>query len=219
MPEITTRVCGVTFESTFKSAVLFKDTHCDVAAERCLEAFAGYGLRPTQIALRSGDQAFNYDLSFSLFNGNGTFRLSSEKLHVALQNATSEKDLEIVKDCVAKAYEHLPLSEIGSTQILANAHATFATDEAWQQYLRRFANPDRQIVSGGILAYVRCQNWAEEIRLSADHSLVFPSGLFLDWSTTYRAGKPTREVIGNVATVFEDAVSKFDLTFSKQASQ
>ena len=50
--------------------------------QKCLEAFASYGLKPIQISIRSGDQTFNYELSFSLFNGNGTFRISAEKLEV-----------------------------------------------------------------------------------------------------------------------------------------
>ncbi|MEO6181979.1 MAG: hypothetical protein ABIP71_02505 [Verrucomicrobiota bacterium] len=49
MAEITTKVCGVTFESFFKKAVLFKEIQGDEFARKSLEAFASYGLRPTQI--------------------------------------------------------------------------------------------------------------------------------------------------------------------------
>lgn len=213
MAEITTKTCGVTFESFFKKAVLFKDAHCDEAAQKCLEAFASYGLRPTQVGIRSGDQTFNYELSFSLFNGNGTFRLSAEKLDVALQNASSDKDFEIVQDCIAKIYEHVPLPEINNTLISANAHATFVSIEELQQYLLKFVNPAKQIVSGGIIAYVHCQNWKEEIRFTIDRSLVFPTGLFLVWSTTYRGNSLSREVLKNVKEAFEEAVTKFDLSF------
>ena len=215
MAEITTKICGVTFESFFTNAVLFKDAHCDTIAQKSLEAFAGYGLKPTQISIRSGDQTFNYELSFSLFNGNGIFRISAEKLDVILQNATSDKDLEIVQDCVAKIYEHVPLSEMNNTLISANAHATFPSVEGFQQYLLKYANPIKQIVAGGVIAYVRCQNWKEEIRFTIDKSLAYPTGLFLAWSTTHRDGKPSREVLKNVKEAFEESVTKFDLTFPK----
>lgn len=215
MAEITTKNCGVTFESFFKRAVLYKDAHCDETAQKCLEAFASYGLKPIQISIRSGDQTFNYELSFSLFNGNGTFRISAEKLEVMLQNATSDKDLEIVQDCIAKIYEHLPLPEINNTLISGNAHATFPSGEDLQQYLLKYSNPEKQIVSGGVIAYVRCQNWKEEMRFTIDKSLAFPTGLFLAWSTTYRDGKPSRVVLKNVKEAFEESVTKFDLTFPK----
>jgi len=213
MAEITTRICGVTFESFFKKAVLFKDAHCDNSAQKCLEAFASYGLKPTQVFVRTGDQTFNYDLSFSLFNSNGTFKISAEKMDFSLQNATNDKDLEIVQDCLAKVYEHVPLPEINYTSISATAHATFPSVQEMEKYLRQYANPTKQIVAGGTIAYIVCQNWAEEIRLMIDRSLVYPEGLFLAWSTIYRENKPSREVLRYVKEAFENAMPKFDLTF------
>jgi hypothetical protein len=215
MAEITTRICGVTIETLFKKAVLFKDAHCDDCSQKCLEAFASYGLRPTQIVVRSGDQTFNYDLSFSLFNGNGTFRISAEKLDVSLQNATTEKDVDIVQDCIAKVYEHVPLPEINNTSISATAHATFPSIQEMQQYLLRYANPAKQIVAGGTIAYILCQNWPEEIRLTVEKSLVYPEGLFLAWSTVHRENKISRDVLKNAKEAFENSLTKLDLTVQK----
>lgn len=96
-------------------------------------------MKASQIAVRNFDGAFNYDLSFSLFNGNGTFKISAEKLDISLQNATSDKDWEIIQDCIAKIFEHVPLPEISHTIFSATAHATFPSIEAMQQYLLRFA--------------------------------------------------------------------------------
>ena len=104
---------------------------------------------------------------------------------------------------------------INNTLISANSHATFASMEELQHYLLRFANPEKQILSGGIIAYVRCQNWKEEIRLTIEKSLAFPAGLFLVWSTTYRDGKPSRDVLKHVKEAFEESVTKFDLAFPK----
>lgn len=213
MPEIVAKVCGVTLESFFKKAVLFKDAHCDDVAQKCLEAFASYGMKASQISVRNFDGAFNYDLSFALFNGNGTFKISAEKLDVSLQNAMSDKDLEIVQDCIAKIYEHVPLPEISHTIFSATAHATFPSTEAMQQYLMRFAMPAKQVVSGGTIAYVLCETWAEEIRLTIDKSLAFPDGIFLAWTTTYREKKLTRDLVTRIKDAFKASVTKFDLSF------
>jgi hypothetical protein len=215
MPEIAAKICGVTLESFFKKAVLFNDANCDDVAQKCLEAFASYGIRAPQIAVRRGDQTFNYDLSFSLFNGNGTFKISAEKLDISLQNATSDKDLEIVQDFIAKIFEHVPLPDISHTSFSATVHATFPSIEAMQQYLLRFAVPEKRVVLGGTIAYVLCDNWAEEIRLSIDKSLVFPDGIFLAWTTLYRGNKLSRDVINNIKDAFEESVAKLDLAFPK----
>jgi hypothetical protein len=213
MAEITTKIFGVTFESFFKKAVLFKESHLDEIAQKSLEAFAGYGLIPKQISVRSGDQTFNYELSFSLFNGNGTFRIFAEKLEMVFQNGASDQDLEIVQDCIAKIYEHVPLPEINNTLISANAHATFPSVDELTTFLQRYSNPTKQVISGGVIAYVICTNWKEEIRFTIDKSLVFLTGLFLAWSTTYSSGKPTRDVLVGAREAFAESVTKFDLTF------
>ena len=219
MAEITTKVCGVTIESFFKRAILFKNAHCDDVSQKCLEAFASYGIKPTQIIVRSGDQTFNYDLSFSLFNGNGTFKISAEKLDITLQNATTEKDLEVVKDCIAKVYEHVPLPDLNNSSISVTAHATFPSIEEMQQFLLKYASPEKQIVAGGTIAYISCQHWAEEIRLAIDRALVYPEGLFLLWSTVYQKNKISRDVLKLIEETFEDSVAKLDLTFPKQINK
>ena len=102
MTEITTQSCDVTCQSFFKKAVLFKDAHFEEVAEKCLECFGSYGLRPTQINVRSGDRVFRYELAFSLFNGNGKFKISTEKIESEFHNVITDKDVEVVQDCLAK---------------------------------------------------------------------------------------------------------------------
>lgn len=215
MAEITTRVLGVTIESLFKKPALYKDAHCDDTAQKCFEAYSSYGLKASQISIRMGDFGFNYEVSFSLFNGNGTFKITSEKLELHFQNATGEKDVELVADCVARLYEHVPLPEIITTSITGNAHATAGSIEAAQQYLLRYANPAKQVVRGGAIAYMLCKNWKDEIRLTVDKSLVFPEGLFLVWTTSFSEGKLTREVLKTLEDACTEAAEKLDLTFPK----
>lgn len=160
---------------------------------------------------------FDYELSFTLFNGNGSFRILCDKIEITLQNATSGKDLEIVQDCVAKIYEHVPLPEIGSTLVSANAHSVFSTSEELNKFLSQYSNPAKQILAGGVISYVRCSNWQEDVRMTIDKSLVYPTGLFLTWSTTCRGTRISRETIGLIEKVFEEAVTKYDLSFDKNS--
>jgi hypothetical protein len=216
MPEITAQILGVTFDSSFKTPVLFKDARCEEVAQKALEAFASYGLKPTQIGLRHRDPAFNYELSFSLFKGNANFTLSAEKLHMDFQNAVNPRDLEIIEDCVAKTYEHIPLPEIGSTFISANLHATATSADEAQKFLSARAEPERGIVSVGTLANILCKSWPQEIRLQVERSLAYPAGLFLTWATHHPGGAISREALKELGKAIEESVTKFDLAFSKR---
>jgi hypothetical protein len=215
MPETVTKILNVAIESFFKKAVLYKEDHCDDTIQKCLEAYSSYGLRATQISLRAGDAGFNYDVSFVLFNGNGTFKISAEKLEIHFQNIVGDKDAEVVADCIAKLHEHVPLPEIDTTTIVANAHATLGSPEALQQYLLRYADPAKHIAQGGTIAYIRGEMWAEEIRLMVDRSLVFSDGVFLTWSTSFAGGKLTRETLKVIGDAFQQAAATLDLTPSK----
>lgn len=220
MAELSTKTATLRIDAFFKKAVLFKDAHCDEAAQKALESFHGYGLRPPQIAVRRGDEAFNYELSFSLFNGNGTFKILPEKVEVGLQGIASAKDLEIVADCVTKFYHQVLVPEIGATNIDASAHATAASPEDRDKYLLRSADASKQIVRAGSVIYARCKDWTEEIRLLVDRSLVFANdGLFLMWSTTFPGNKLTMELMANLEKGCEEAANKVDLMFSKPKAQ
>jgi len=212
MAAITTRILGVSIESFFKAPILYKDAHCDNIAQKCFEAFSSYGLQPEKIAVRTADPAFNYDLSFVLFNGNGTFKFSSEKIELSLQNATSDKDLEVVADCIAKVYEHLPLPEVSNTVISGNSQTTAASVDEIQKYLVRHADPSKGVVHAGAIAYIICDSWPQEIRMTVDRSFVYKEGLFLTWTTNF-PGKLSRDLLKSLQKACEEAASKLDLTF------
>jgi len=214
--EITTQFCDVTSQSSFKKAVLFKDAHFDEVAEKCLESFGSYGLRATQINVRSGDRTFRYELAFSLFNGNGKFKISAEKFECEFHNVITDKDVEVVQDCLAKVYEQVPLPEVVNSLVSVTAHATLPSMESLQKYLLVFAKPERQIVSGGTIVHVLCQNWAQEVKLTVERSMVYPAGLFLAWSTTCPQKKLSRDDLKNIGLAFEESATKLDLTFARK---
>jgi hypothetical protein len=217
--EITTRIVNVAIESFFKKPLLHKEARYDEVAQRCWEAFSSYGLKPTQIVVRFGDLAFNHDLSFMLFNGNGTFKFTSEKVEIHLQNAVNRKDYEVVVDCITKVYEHIPLPEISHTLITASAQTTAASVDAMQQYMMRFANPAKQIVHGGAIVNVLCKGWPQEIRMTVERSLVFPEGIFFTWQTTFPEKKLSRDVLKTLDDACEEAAGKIDLVFAKNQAE
>jgi hypothetical protein len=220
MAELSTKTASLRIDGFFKKPVLFKDAHCDEIAQKSLDTFYGYGLRPSQITVRRGDEAYSYDLSFSLFNGNGTFKILSEKMELGLQGIASAKDLEIVADCVSKFYQQVLVPEIGATNIEVNAQTVAASAEVRDQYLSRFADASKQITRTGAVIYVRCNKWPEEIRMLVDRSLLFLNdGLFLMWTTTFAGNKLTMELMANLENACEEAANKLDLVFKKPNPQ
>ncbi len=219
MATVTTRVFGAGFETSFKTPVLYRDAHCEELAKKFFEALASYGVKPPQIALRQGDSCFNYDLTVLIFNGNGIFKVSSEKLEIRFDNALGDKDFEIITDCVAKVYEHVPLPDITYTSISATVHVTFDSIAEQQKYMSRYADPERQIVQAGIIAYMKCKSWPEEIRLTVDQSLAYQDGIFLSFVTRQKEGKVTRDSMNKVASAFVEATSGLDLIFPENKPQ
>jgi hypothetical protein len=215
MFKIDLKISSVSVESIFKNAVLFKDSHLDQVAQKSLETLSAFGLKPTQIASRAGDQIYNYDLSFPLFNGAGTFRISAEKSEVTFLNATTEKDLEIVLQCVSRIYEHVPMPPCNTSSISANAQVVFALPKEGSDFLDSHVDSSKQIGWGGVLAYVICPNWTPEVRLVIDKSMVYQDGLFLTWSTTHLGNNISLPTLNAAGKAFVDAIEKFGLTFSK----
>ena len=212
MAELSTKLLTVTIESYFKQPPLYQEAKCDEMARKALEAFASYGLKASDIFVKAG-AAFNYEVSFNLFNGNGRFRISAEKAEVHFQGATGPKDFDLVLDCITKFYQHVPLPEMSTSAISANAHSVAITVEAAQEYLSRYADPAKGIVRGGTIAIIVVDKWKEEIKLSVEQSLILPAGLFITWNTSMSGGKFSREVLNTMTDACNDAAAKLDLTF------
>src|SRR5216683_1105463 len=141
MAEIIKTLTAVNLDSIFKKAISLKEAQLDVVANKCLEAFSVYGLKPSQLAMRPGDLLFTYDLSFRLFNNNFTFQFTGEKLHLEFQNAGSQSDLEILGDCLAKVQEQVTMPEVGITGIAASAQAFLQSPEEVNAYLSKYSFP------------------------------------------------------------------------------
>jgi hypothetical protein len=218
MQEISLQTLGIVFETMFTTAVPFLEARCDDLAKKCLEMFSGYGLKPTQISVRRRDQVFNYDLSFQLFNGNGTFKISAEKLHISLQNAQGPKDYKIIADCVTKMYEAVPFTNLANSSITATGHAKLSSALAVSEYFLSFTKPHGDMVLTGIIGQPSCSSWPHKIKLLLEESSVYPESVFFSFFTDYPAGKISRQTLDNMVSAFRESLEKCDLYFPKAES-
>src|SRR5437016_4313386 len=91
---------STTMELAFQTPVAFDRDSLKGIAHAALGAFGQFGLRPNQVWQRMGDALFDYELSFSLFNGQASFRLGPERAWVNVQNARGRRDVEVVLQCL-----------------------------------------------------------------------------------------------------------------------
>src|SRR2546426_6377443 len=96
---------SVTMEAFFHAAVAFDKANLNSVANNALKKFGKYGLRSAQVWHRTGDQLFDYELSFGLFNNQAQVRLGAERLFVNLQRARGKKDFEIIAECLVSALQ------------------------------------------------------------------------------------------------------------------
>ena len=219
MQVISLQTLGIVIDAMFTTAVPFQEARCDELAKKCLELFSGYGLKPAQISVRKRDQVFNYDLSFQLFNGNGTFKISAEKLHMSLQNATGKQDYEIIVECVTKMYEAVSLMKIANSSITASGHVKLSSALAVSEYFRSRAIPKSDMVLTGIIGrFSSCSSWPHKMKLLLEESFVYPEGVFFSFSTDYPVGNLSRQTLDNLTEAFWESLGKCELHFPKAES-
>ena len=167
-------------------------------------------MRCGQVWQRQGDQLFDYELSFSLFNGLGQFRLSAERFSVNLQNARGERDVQVILECLVRAAQCVGSNDSCKLNIQANSHAIFESESQCNAFFANFANPSQGIIDGGRIIFVREEGWVSPVRLTAERSLGFKEGVFLVFSTE-RTGIAHLETFQQIADTFGKALQKLDL--------
>ena len=201
---------NVSVEMLFPKAVPFRMAQIELFAENALERFREYGLAPLQIFQRDGNGLFDYDISFWLFNGNGLFRLTAEKLFVQIQNARSPNDLSIIKACLLKAVECLPKTEVRDNLVAVTNQSTFASKEERDKFLGQFADTKRGITYGGVVYYERIEAALNEFRFQIDRSAVYPEGIFLSWNGVVKA-KLTEQTLDSLSNNLRSICARFEL--------
>ncbi len=176
---------SATMELSFQTPAPFEKDVLKGIANTSLGAFEKFGLRGSLILQRVGDALFDYDLSFSLFNGQATFRIGAEKAFVNVQNARGRKDLEIVAQCMASALDCFQVRPASRIAIHGNCHALFEQAEDCEAFFKTFADPAANIVDGGRISFVQETGWPSPVRVLVERSLSSKNAAFVTWSTEW----------------------------------
>lgn len=209
MTDLIPKVVALTLESPFSEAQPFSKERLDKVSLGALNLFSPIGLKPENIALRTADVLFGYDLTFSLLGGSVTFKLSSGSLLLNFQNITAQSALDVVADIIIKVHSLFLEYVFAQHSATAVAHFSFVNEEQ-----RRIAESSLRDSSLGIeflgrLAHFRIAEWPWPIRLEIDRSIFFQSGLFMTWISTWK-GTVDGDTLRGVAHAFAVAASRFE---------
>jgi hypothetical protein len=188
-------------EAFFHAPVIFEKAHLSAVANSALAKFGKYGLQANQIFQRMGDQLFDYELSFSLFNNQAQVRLVAERLFVNLQSARGKQDAELVLECLVSAIECLGADVVKRFIFQAVSHAAFDSETYSQEFFAPFADKDKNIIGGGRIVMVKEDAWPSPVRLAFEKSLGFKNDVFLNWSIE-QSGTVNLEVLKEMADKF-----------------
>jgi hypothetical protein len=218
MINATTKQYSVSLTNWFAEAVPYREAGLEGIAKKLLRKFSGYGLRPLEIFQRAGDRLFDYDLTFSLFNRNSTFRLTAEGSHAAFQNALGDKDAGVITDCLLGFLDSLSERRTRESNLEAFVHASLGSAEERDRFLRTLGATDRKISVAGLVLYSPADETFQEARFLVDRSLALPDGVFLNWAA--RFSEPlTQEVLTKAVSSFKRLSDEIGLEFvSPQAS-
>jgi len=207
--ELTTKLIGVSIDSSFIQPRPFSKERLDQIGLRALDSFKANGLQPEHIGLRTVDVLFGYELNFTLFGGSTTFRLTGAHLILNFQNILNRDALRIVAETASRAHSLFEETEFLEHAIGVAAHLSFRDEQEEKNANGFMQDPVRQIEFLGRLAHFRIPEWQQTIRLEIDRSIFFPPGLFMSWNSRWR-GKLDVDTLTQAAKAFEIAANRFD---------
>jgi hypothetical protein len=214
MHAATTKLYSVSLTSWFAEVVPFPEAGVSATAKKIQLRFAGYGLRPQEIVQRDGDRLFDYELSFSIFNRNGSIRLTSEGCYASFQNARDDKDASIISDCFLGITEVLSDKRIREHRLEAFVHAALPSIAERDKFLASLGPNDRMLPIGGCVLYVPPAGAFGEVRFLVDRSLLFPDAVFLHWAS--QSSQPlSHELFAEATAGFGRLSSELGLDFRK----
>lgn len=177
------------------------------------EGETGLGLRPDQVRVRTWDELFGYELVAQFFGDNGLITRTADRIKLAIRNARTAGDWEIVRRVLVRFYTHMEFSPRSTTVFSANAHSRFGSAEELDAYFRQFWQP--QMASRpALFSYVKIADWEADIRLLIEKSNALPDALFIAWDTQFTHTQDWESFIGSLPTVMENSANHFNLAFA-----
>jgi hypothetical protein len=204
--EIQAVLINTTVETLFGSPQTFDRERLTGLGAKLVQAL---GARPSDAALNLRDALYNYDLTVSIFRGQGFVKVGPEKIEMSVQDIRNQADLELVKTVFLKASSTLKASDKMTTFVQANFHLNLITGDRNKYFSAYFPILDGHPVQGGVI-YRQSPSFLPDIRVQLERSNVIPGALFFSWTGGVR-GLFTAEVYESLQKEITSSMTLFKL--------
>jgi hypothetical protein len=195
MFEVQTQNFGVSVDSVFQKPISFREAQPETCAEKLISLLHSWNLKATRLALYRGDMLYSYEFDFAVYGENVKLFLNSERFSLSFANGRSEADVQVVANGLVGFSECFPY--LAGSFITANlyAHASFDSSAKHKEFMSKFAFAGVNVEWSGAVAHLKTKTWPEPVRFLIDRSEMFPSSLFLAWTTKLNNWPLTLEMI------------------------
>lgn len=220
MTTVQSRRFGANFESTFPKPISLHKLPIDQIGDELLGHFMPLGLAPTDIHLIKRNELFDYELKFTLFQGNSEFSLNAQRLRLEFLNAVSFADRNTIVNVITKSQHCVHPPEGTRHAAVLHSHVVFESLEDRSRFFStRGTRWEQACTEVGVIAYVSPPNWPEQFRVTIEHSLLIQDGAFVHGTTSVA---PVEGSIGvaeleAVNQAFENSVAQCGMVFKPLA--
>jgi hypothetical protein len=216
MRQISPDVLSIGLDVPFVPPLTRRTAQLDAFAAWLCDKEKGLGLRSDQIALKTWDELFAYELRAQFYGENGLLTRTADKVRLEVKNARTAGDWELVRQLIVRFYQYMQFAPQTLTTFSAYVHSQQASAADVESYFAQHAQP--QVSSRpALFRYVRITDWETDVRVLVEKSNAFPEGrgLFVGWETQFVNNQDWETFIGTLPTVMENSAHVFGLDLKR----
>ena len=214
MDIVPIQIYGVSTDLPLPAPVSVRDPAIEAFVQSLCDPLTGIGLRPSQVQLINRDWLYQYELTASFFEGNGTLVRTAERLRFSVRNARNWADWQLVHQTMLRVHNLLALDPNSVSNLTMQAQLQFPSIAERERFLRSLA-PGRStsIVRPCGLGYLRIPDWEFEVRVQIENSNVVSNGGYMGVDTQYKNNQDWESFVGSMPTMFAAAANAYGIGF------
>lgn len=212
MDIVPIEIYGVNIDLPLPKPLSMRDPELDEFIRALCDPVRGISLKPSQVQLVNRDWLYQYELTATFFEGNGSLIRNPERMRLTVRNARNWGDWQLVQQTVLRIHALVELDLKSVSNLTMQAQLRFPSFPERDRYLRSLL-PNRTVSRPGALAYLRIPDWEYEVRVQIEDSNLVPAGVYIGVDTQYRNNQDWESFVGSMPTMFAAAANTFGLGF------
>jgi len=213
MFDVQTQNFGVSVESVFRKPVSLREAQPEICAEKLVALLHSWNLKPTRLVLYERDPLYSYEFNFAVYGESAKIALNSERFNLSFANGRAQVDLQAIAKGLIGFSECFSLPGDSFTTANLYAHASFNPSSAYEEFTSKFTFAGGNVELAGTIAHLKTKTWTQPIRFMIDRSEMFPSSLFLHWTTKLKNWPITLDAIEGIKAATDETSEMFLLKF------